>query len=137
MYIGFVLIFGKNYEKVRLKTLSKEINSLSFIFFSWASLENSLGIQVWNSKIDFNMETLSISCRNKHWSQYFNQILFSSTGYLTICPAVVVQAVLDSRAACTSMARQILWSVLISAAYAECLDIKINFWISRNLRQLD
>ena len=29
-----VLIFGKNYEKVRLKTLSKEINSLSFNFFS-------------------------------------------------------------------------------------------------------
>ena len=26
-----------------------------------------LGIQVWNSKIDFNMEALSISCRNKHW----------------------------------------------------------------------
>ena len=36
-----VLNFGKNYEKVRLKTLSKEINSLSFIFFSCASLENS------------------------------------------------------------------------------------------------
>ena len=28
-----VLNFGKNYEKVRLKTLSKEINSLSFNFF--------------------------------------------------------------------------------------------------------
>ena len=46
------------------------------------------------------MEALSISCRNKHWSQYFNQILFSSISYLTICPAVVVQAALDSRAAC-------------------------------------
>ena len=30
----------------------------------------NLGIQVWNSKIDFNMEALCISCRNKHWLKY-------------------------------------------------------------------
>ena len=34
-----------------------------------------LVIQVRNSKIDFNMEALSMSCRNKHWSQYFIRIL--------------------------------------------------------------
>ena len=67
-----------------------------------------LVIQVRNSKIDFDMEALSISCRNKHWSQYFNQILFSSTGYLTICLAVMVQAALDSRTACTTMAGHIV-----------------------------
>ena len=60
-----------------------------------------LVIQVWNSKIDFNMEALSISCINKHWSQYFNRILFSSTGYLSICPA-------ESRAACTTKAGHIV-----------------------------
>ena len=63
-------------------------------------------------KIDFNMEALSISCRNKHWSQYLNRILFTSTGYLTIFPAVVVQAVLDSRAACTTTSVHIVrWLV--------------------------
>ena len=61
-----------------------------------------------NSKIDFNMEALSISCRNKHWSKYFHRILISSTGYLTICPAVVVQAALESRAASTTMVRHIV-----------------------------
>ena len=45
-----------------------------------------LGIQVWNSKNDFNMEALSVSCRNKHWSKYVHWILISSTCYLTICP---------------------------------------------------
>ena len=50
------------------------------------------------------MEALSISCRNKHVSQYSNRILISSTGYLAICPAVVVLAALDSRAACTTAA---------------------------------
>ena len=48
-----------------------------------------------------------MSCRNKHWSQYFNRILISSTGHFTICPAIVVQAALDSRAACTTMAEHI------------------------------
>ena len=65
-----------------------------------------LGIQGWNKKKDFNMEALSISYRNKYWSQCFNQILISSTGYLTICPAVVVQAALGSRAACTTTVGQ-------------------------------
>ena len=68
-----------------------------------------LVIQVRNSKIDFIMEALSISCRNKHWSQYFNWILFSSTptGYLTICLAKGLQAALESRAACTTTAGHI------------------------------
>ena len=66
-----------------------------------------LGIQYWNSKIDFHMEALSISSRNKHWSKYFHQILISSTGYLTICLAIVVQAALESRAACTTTAEHI------------------------------
>ena len=64
-----------------------------------------LVIQVRNSKIDFDMEVLSISCRNNYWSQYFNRILFSSTSYLTIWLAIVVQAALDSRTACTTTAR--------------------------------
>ena len=71
--------------------------------------DGGLGIQVWNSKIDFNMEALSIDCRNKHWSQCFNQILILSSGLRlsTIRPAVVVQAALESRAACTTTAGHI------------------------------
>ena len=77
----------------------------------YLTLTGTLVIQARNSKIDFNMEALSISCRNKYWSQYFNRILFSSTGYLTICLAVVVQAALESRAASTTTAWHsgILW----------------------------
>ena len=41
-----VLIFGKNYEKVRLKTLSKEINSLSFIFFLERNLKTCVQHQL-------------------------------------------------------------------------------------------
>ena len=79
---------------------------------SYLLVRVSLGTQVWNSKIDFNMEALSISCRNKHWSKYFHRILISSTGYLTICLAIVVQAALESRAACTTIARHIVrWPV--------------------------
>ena len=37
----------------------------------------------------------------------FYRILISSTGYRSICPAIVVQAALVSRAACTTMARHI------------------------------
>ena len=37
----------------------------------------------------------------------FYRILISSTGYPSKCPAVVVQAALDSRAACTTMAGHI------------------------------
>ena len=69
---------------------------------------SGLVIQVWNSKIYFNMEALGISCRNKQWSKYFHLILISSTGYLTICPAVLVQAALEPWAACTTMARHIV-----------------------------
>ena len=68
---------------------------------------NILGIHFRKSKNYLNMEALSIDCRNKHWSQCFNQILISSTGYLTIHPAVVVQAALESRAACTTTAGHI------------------------------
>ena len=50
------------------------------------------------------MEALSIGCRKKHGSQCFNQILISSTGLITIGLTIVVQAALDSRAACTTMA---------------------------------
>jgi hypothetical protein len=50
------------------------------------------------------MEALSIGCRNKHWSQCFNQILISSTGLISSGPAIVVQAALESRAACTTTA---------------------------------
>ena len=64
-----------------------------------------LGIQIRKSKIDLNILALSIGCRNKHWSQCFNQILISSTGLITPGPAVVVQAALESRAACTRTAR--------------------------------
>ena len=67
-----------------------------------------LVIQFRNSKIDFNMDARIIDCRNKHWSQYFNQILFLSTGYFTLCPAVVMQAALESRAACTTTAGHIV-----------------------------
>ena len=47
---------------------------------------------------------LSIGCRNKPWTQCFNQNLISSTGWTTSDPAVVVQAALESSAACTTMA---------------------------------
>ena len=67
---------------------------------------STLGIQVWNSKNDLNMEALSMGCKNKYWSQCFNQIFIPSTGLVTVCPAIVVQA-----------------EVFISAAYAECLHI--------------
>ena len=50
---------------------------------------------------------LSIDCRNKHWSQCFNRILIWSSGLSTICLAVVVQAALESRAACTTTAGHI------------------------------
>ena len=56
---------------------------------------STLGIQVRNSKNDLNMEALSIGCRNKYRSQCFNQILISSTGLATVCPAVVVKAALS------------------------------------------
>ena len=61
-----------------------------------------LGIQIRKSKIDLNIVALSIGCRIMHWSLYFNQILISSTGLIT--PAVVMQAALESRAACTTTA---------------------------------
>ena len=64
----------------------------------------SLGIQIRNSKIDLNIVALSIGCRNKHWSQCFNQILISLTGLISSGPSIVVQAALDSRAACTTTA---------------------------------
>ena len=66
-----------------------------------------LGIQIRKSKIHLNMEALSIDCRNKHWPQCFNRILISSAGSTSICPAIVVQAALDSRAACTTTAEHI------------------------------
>ena len=53
------------------------------------------------------MEALSIDCRNKHWPQCFNRILISSAGSTSICSAVVVQAALDFRAACTTTAKHI------------------------------
>ena len=52
------------------------------------------------------MEALSIYCRNKHWSQCFNWILISSAGSPSVCLATVVLAVLDSRAASTTVAGQ-------------------------------
>ena len=66
------------------------------------SLQCALGIQVRNSKNDLNMEALSMGCRNKHESQCFNPILISSTGFTTVHLAILVQAALDSRAACTT-----------------------------------
>ena len=65
-----------------------------------------LGIQIRNLKNDLNMEALGMGCRNGHWSQCSNQILISSTGLVASGPAVVVQAALESRAACcTTTAR--------------------------------
>ena len=58
--------------------------------------------------MDLNMQALCIDCRNKHWSQYFNQILIKLTGLITPGPAIVVQAALDSRAACTTTAGHIV-----------------------------
>ena len=92
-WLGWWLIESGIVQKSRLR------QSYSNYYFV-----GTLVIQVPNSKIDFNMEALSISCRNKHWSQYFNLILFSSTCCLTICPAVIVQAALESRAACITTA---------------------------------
>ena len=66
-----------------------------------------LGIPIQKSKIHLNMEPLSIDCRNKHWPQCFNRILISSAGSTSICSAVVVQAALESRAACTTTAGHI------------------------------
>ena len=43
--------------------------------------------------MDLNMEALCIDYRNKHWSQYYNQILIQSTGYRTISLAIMVLAV--------------------------------------------
>ena len=54
------------------------------------------------------MEAVSIDCRNKHWSQCFNQILISSTYLVTVCSAIAVQAALESRAACTTTAGPIV-----------------------------
>ena len=68
------------------------------------NVQCKLGIQIRNTKNNSNIVTLSIGCRNKHWSQCFNQILISSTGLIAPGPAVVVQAALDSRAACTRTA---------------------------------
>ena len=54
------------------------------------------------------MEALSIGAvevNADHWSFY--QIWISSIGYLPIFPAIVVQAALDSRAACTTTAGHI------------------------------
>ena len=65
----------------------------------------TLGIQIRNSKIHLNIVALSIGCRNKHWSQCFNQILISLTGLTTSGTAVVVQVALESRAACATTAR--------------------------------
>ena len=64
----------------------------------------TLGIQIRNSKIDKNIVALSIGCRNKPWTQCFNQNLISSTGWTTSGPAVVLQAALESSAACTTTA---------------------------------
>ena len=63
-----------------------------------------LGIQIRNLKNDLNIVPLSICLRKKHWLQFFNQILISLTGLTTSGPAVVVQAALESRAACTTTA---------------------------------
>ena len=99
-----------------------------------------LVIQVWNSKIDFNMEALSISCRNKHWSKYFYRILNSLTGFAwpLWCsllwtleqPAPQRLGIMWDNQLMKTTFNFILWSVFISVAYAECLHIKINFWIS-------
>ena len=67
----------------------------------------SLGIQICKSKLHLNMEALSIYCRNKHWPQCLNRILISSAGSTSICSAIVVQAALESRAACTTTAGHI------------------------------
>ena len=75
-----------------------------YLYFILACI---VGIQIRKSKIYLNMEALSIDCRNKHWSQCFNRILIWSSGSTSICPAVVVQAALDSRAACTTTAGHI------------------------------
>ena len=64
----------------------------------------TLGIQIRNSKNYLNIEALSIDCRNKHWSICFNRILISSTGLIAISPAVLVQAAMESRAACITTA---------------------------------
>ena len=91
---------------------------------------STVGIQIRNSKNYSNIVALSIDCRNKHWSQYFNQILISSTGYLTICGTGCsgLQSSLhhNGQAHCaqTTWSNQnsikVLWSVFISAVYAEC-----------------
>ena len=41
-------------------------NKENFSFRKVAHLEFTLGIQIRKSKIDLNMEALSIDCRNKH-----------------------------------------------------------------------
>ena len=79
-------------------------NSLWVIFSLGQTQICTLGIQIRNSKIDKNIMALGIGCRNKPWTQGFNQNLISSTGWTTSGPAVVVQAALDSRAACTTTA---------------------------------
>ena len=71
-------------------------------------MESTLVIQIRNWKNYLNIVVLSIDFRNKHWSQCFNLILIWSSGLSTICPAVVVQAALDSRAACTTTAERIV-----------------------------
>ena len=51
--------------------------------------------------------TQHIGCRNKHFSQCFNQILISSTGLATVCLGIVVQAALEARAAGKTVAKPV------------------------------
>ena len=81
------------------------------------------------------MEALSIGFRNIHWSFY--QILISSTVYPSICLVIVVQADLDSRAACITTTRYIdsQWNqnsieLSVISLYFCSLHIKLVFWIS-------
>ena len=64
---------------------------------------------IWNSnpklKIGFKTSVLNINYRNIYWSQFFNQILIYLAGLITLGPATMVLAALESRAASTTAAR--------------------------------
>ena len=120
-----------HYRGFIITVISVGVKSRSHISSRWLQCTLldvcTFAIQVQKSKNYFNMEALSIGCWNKHWPQYFNRIFISSTGYLTICPAIVVQAALESRAACTTIAWKMWDNQLMNSKFDENILISAYF----------